>query len=152
MPLHCRIHAFLLILRNRLNLYFGDPVSFWFCVQEYVVALFSFFFSFFKAIVQLWNALFNVGAHDKLPNLKVLNYHARNLNNWTSSLTSTTISFLSSHDSKLKVSSLIRCSYFSHIYDPSIIYPTWTFLCITLAPISGRPEVNSVCVCERWVQ
>lgn len=38
-------------------------------------------------------------------NEMVLNCHARNSNNWTSSLTSTTISSLSSLDSKLKVSS-----------------------------------------------
>lgn len=82
--------------------------------------------------------LLNFEVHHEL----VLNCFTRNLNNSTSSLTSTIISYLSSHDSKLKVSSQICCP--SQPYPPHP--PTLPLLKSSLyvTRVWGRHGVNTM--------
>lgn len=81
----------------------------------------------------------------------VLNCRARNLNNSTSFLTSTTISSLSSHDSKLKVSSRARflCNICISYTFKARRYVTHThsttYVCLYMASVKVHTDTLIVC-------
>lgn len=118
------MHIVTIKYNNLLRIYLDDPLK----IVCAVISCRGIRHSSFMAIAQLSNMLVGLEINGQLLNSEaqsetVLNCHARNLNNSTSSLTSTIISSLSSHDSKLKVSSQMCCSSLSHTDHTQIIDP-----------------------------
>lgn len=136
------MHIFTIKYNHLLRIYLGDPLK----IVCAVISCRGIRHSSFMAIAQLSNTSVGLEINGQLLNSEaqsetVLNCHARNLNNSTSSLTSTIISFLSSHDSKLKVSSQMCCSSLSHTDHTQIIDPQW------LRFLLYYPYLKGQCTC-----